>query len=93
MATNSFLRRAEGTPYADGYFRVKFKFTDEFPTAPPKCECSFLLLHTSADNTLDRLVCNEDIPSQCFQLWRDLCEHTEKGLEVNVWDWPYPHHR
>lgn len=27
----------EGTPYAGGYFRVKFKFTDEFPAAPPKC--------------------------------------------------------
>jgi ubiquitin-conjugating enzyme E2 S len=28
---------SEGTPYAGGYFRVKFKFTEEFPAAPPKC--------------------------------------------------------
>jgi ubiquitin-conjugating enzyme E2 S len=27
----------EGTPYAGGYFNVKFKFTEEFPAAPPKC--------------------------------------------------------
>ncbi|KAF8200303.1 ubiquitin-conjugating enzyme/RWD-like protein [Pholiota molesta] len=26
----------EGTPYAGGYFRVKFRFTEEFPAAPPK---------------------------------------------------------
>jgi len=34
---DSFPPRAEGTPYASGYFRVRFKFTDEFPAAPPKC--------------------------------------------------------
>ena len=28
---------AEGTPYAGGYFRVRFNFTEEFPAAPPKC--------------------------------------------------------
>ena len=28
---------SEGTPYAGGYFRIKFKFTEEFPAAPPKC--------------------------------------------------------
>lgn len=28
----------EGTPYAGGFFKVKFKFTEEFPAAPPKCE-------------------------------------------------------
>lgn len=30
-------RLVEGTPYAGGYFRVKFRFTEEFPAAPPKC--------------------------------------------------------
>ena len=30
-------RPIDGTPYAGGYFRVKFKFTEEFPAAPPKC--------------------------------------------------------
>ncbi len=30
-------RDAEGTPYAGGYFRVRFNFTEEFPAAPPKC--------------------------------------------------------
>jgi len=26
-----------GTPYEGGYFRVKFSFTEEFPSAPPRC--------------------------------------------------------
>lgn len=28
---------SEGTPYAGGYFTVRFKFTEQFPAAPPKC--------------------------------------------------------
>ena len=35
---------AEGTPYAGGYFRVRFNFTEEFPAAPPKCESSSEML-------------------------------------------------
>ncbi len=30
---------SEGTPYAGGYFKVKFRFTNEFPAVPPKCMC------------------------------------------------------
>lgn len=36
---------SEGTPYAGGYFRVKFKFTEEFPAAPPKCSCSYSIFY------------------------------------------------
>ncbi|KIY44868.1 ubiquitin-conjugating enzyme E2s, partial [Fistulina hepatica ATCC 64428] len=32
------IQGPEGTPYSGGYFRVKFKFTSEFPSAPPKCK-------------------------------------------------------
>lgn len=32
------LALTEGTPYAGGYFKVKCKFTEEFPAAPPKCK-------------------------------------------------------
>ncbi|KAG6886375.1 hypothetical protein C0992_004327 [Termitomyces sp. T32_za158] len=32
------IQGPEGTPYAGGYFKVKFKFTEEFPAAPPKCK-------------------------------------------------------
>jgi len=35
----------EGTPYAGGYFRVKFKFTEEFPAAPPKCWFATKIFH------------------------------------------------
>jgi ubiquitin-protein ligase len=34
-------RGSVDTPYAGGYFRVKFKFTEEFPAAPPKCTLPF----------------------------------------------------
>lgn len=43
--------------------------------------------------TFGRLVCNEDFPSQRLQFWRDLCEHAQKGLEINIWHWPYSRHR
>ncbi|KAH9837890.1 ubiquitin-conjugating enzyme/RWD-like protein [Rhodofomes roseus] len=35
----------EGTPYAGGYFRVKFSFTEEFPAAPPKCRMITKIFH------------------------------------------------
>lgn len=38
-------RVVEGTPYAGGYFRVKFRFTEEFPAAPPKCTSTLLIGH------------------------------------------------
>ena len=42
LSYNTLLTRlpAEGTPYAGGYFRVRFNFTEEFPAAPPKCTSS-----------------------------------------------------
>lgn len=42
-----FVLIVEGTPYAGGYFRVKFKFTEEFPAAPPKCAFNNLILLSS----------------------------------------------
>lgn len=41
----------EGTPYAGGYFRVKFKFTDEFPAAPPKCWLATKIFHPNVSTT------------------------------------------
>ncbi|KAG1733742.1 ubiquitin-conjugating enzyme/RWD-like protein [Suillus lakei] len=35
----------EQTPYAGGYFRVRFQFTHEFPTAPPKCWFATKIFH------------------------------------------------
>ncbi|KAF8889129.1 ubiquitin-conjugating enzyme/RWD-like protein [Infundibulicybe gibba] len=40
-----------GTPYAGGYFRVKFKFTEEFPAAPPKCWFATKIFHPNVSNT------------------------------------------
>lgn len=41
---------ADGTPYEGGYFKVKFKFTEEFPAAPPKCKQTRSLLHIRHPN-------------------------------------------
>ena len=49
LGSNSTATRGplvEGTPYAGGYFRVKFRFTNEFPAAPPKC-LSILLAYAT----------------------------------------------
>jgi len=37
LDVTGIIEGPEGTPYARGYFRVKFKFTDDFPAAPPTC--------------------------------------------------------
>ncbi|TFY80742.1 hypothetical protein EWM64_g3272, partial [Hericium alpestre] len=37
LDVTGIIEGPEGTPYAGGYFKVKFKFTEEFPAAPPKC--------------------------------------------------------
>ncbi|KAF7345016.1 Ubiquitin-conjugating enzyme E2 S-B [Mycena venus] len=40
----------EGTPYAGGYFKVKFTFTEEFPAAPPKCWFATKIFHPNVSN-------------------------------------------
>ncbi|KAL0952843.1 hypothetical protein HGRIS_007068 [Hohenbuehelia grisea] len=45
LDVTGIIEGPEGTPYAGGYFRVKFKFTDEFPAAPPKCWFATKIFH------------------------------------------------
>ncbi|KAJ7191636.1 ubiquitin-conjugating enzyme/RWD-like protein [Mycena pura] len=40
----------EGTPYAGGYFKVKFNFTEEFPAAPPKCWFATKIFHPNVSS-------------------------------------------
>ncbi|TFK97581.1 ubiquitin-conjugating enzyme/RWD-like protein, partial [Pterulicium gracile] len=40
----------EGTPYSGGYFRVKFRFTEEFPAAPPKCAMMTKIFHPNVSS-------------------------------------------
>ncbi|KAG1740185.1 ubiquitin-conjugating enzyme/RWD-like protein [Suillus paluster] len=40
----------EQTPYAGGYFRVRFQFTHEFPTAPPKCWFATKIFHPNVSS-------------------------------------------
>ncbi|KAF5337995.1 hypothetical protein D9758_014336 [Tetrapyrgos nigripes] len=41
----------EGTPYAGGYFRVKFRFTEEFPAAPPRCTLITKIFHPNVSSS------------------------------------------
>lgn len=45
LDVTGIIEGPEGTPYAGGYFRVRFQFTEEFPAAPPKCWFSTKLFH------------------------------------------------
>jgi ubiquitin-conjugating enzyme E2 S len=45
------IQGPEGTPYAGGYFKVKFKFTDEFPVAPPKCWFATKIFHPNVSSS------------------------------------------
>jgi ubiquitin-conjugating enzyme E2 S len=40
----------EQTPYTGGYFRVRFQFTHEFPTAPPKCWFATKIFHPNVSS-------------------------------------------
>ncbi|KAG6902653.1 hypothetical protein C0995_013778, partial [Termitomyces sp. Mi166 len=44
------IQGPESTPYAGGYFKVKFKFTEEFPAAPPKCWFATKIFHPNVSN-------------------------------------------
>jgi len=51
LDVTGIIEGPEGTPYAGGYFRVKFKFTDEFPAAPPKCWLATKIFHPNVSTT------------------------------------------
>ncbi|KAF8622613.1 hypothetical protein AX15_006870 [Amanita polypyramis BW_CC] len=51
MDVTGIIQGPEGTPYAGGYFRVKFKFTDEFPAAPPKCWFATKIFHPNVSSS------------------------------------------
>ena len=66
LSNRLLISSTEGTPYAGGYFRVKFKFTEEFPSAPPKCVPNAFVLYLLLILE-SRLVRNKDLPSQCWR--------------------------
>ncbi|GJE89154.1 ubiquitin-conjugating enzyme E2 [Phanerochaete sordida] len=51
LDVTGIIQGPEGTPYAGGYFRVKFKFTEEFPAAPPKCWFATKIFHPNVGPT------------------------------------------
>ncbi|TFK27280.1 hypothetical protein FA15DRAFT_666578 [Coprinopsis marcescibilis] len=51
LDVTGIIEGPEGTPYAGGYFRVRFVFTEEFPTTPPKCWFSTKLFHPNVGPT------------------------------------------
>ncbi|KAI0684226.1 ubiquitin-conjugating enzyme/RWD-like protein [Cytidiella melzeri] len=51
LDVTGIIKGPDGTPYAGGYFRVKFKFTEEFPAAPPKCWFATKIFHPNVGPT------------------------------------------
>ncbi|GBE87078.1 hypothetical protein SCP_1003250 [Sparassis crispa] len=50
LDVTGIIEGPEGTPYEGGYFRVKFKFTEEFPAAPPKCWFATKIFHPNVSS-------------------------------------------
>ncbi|TCD64853.1 hypothetical protein EIP91_003557 [Steccherinum ochraceum] len=50
LDVTGIIQGPEGTPYAGGYFRVKFNFTEEFPAAPPKCRFLSKIFHPNVSS-------------------------------------------
>jgi len=50
LDVTGIIEGPEGTPYTGGYFRVKFKFTEEFPAAPPKCWFATKIFHPNVSS-------------------------------------------
>ncbi|KAI0338597.1 hypothetical protein BDW22DRAFT_687528 [Trametopsis cervina] len=51
LDVTGIIQGPDGTPYEGGYFRVKFKFTEEFPAAPPKCWFATKIFHPNVGPT------------------------------------------
>ncbi|KAF9228107.1 hypothetical protein BS17DRAFT_773065 [Gyrodon lividus] len=50
LDVTGIIEGPEGTPYAGGYFRVRFKFVEEFPAAPPKCWFATKIFHPNVSS-------------------------------------------
>ncbi|OBZ74806.1 Ubiquitin-conjugating enzyme E2 S [Grifola frondosa] len=50
LDVTGIIEGPEGTPYAGGYFKVKFSFTEEFPAAPPKCWFATKIFHPNVSS-------------------------------------------
>ncbi|KAG8908825.1 hypothetical protein FRB99_003063 [Tulasnella sp. 403] len=53
LDVTGIIQGPDGTPYEGGYFRVKFKFTEEFPAAPPKCWFTTKIFHPNVSKAGD----------------------------------------
>ncbi|KAM6493256.1 Ubiquitin-conjugating enzyme/RWD-like protein [Amanita muscaria] len=51
MDVTGIIQGPEGTPYSGGYFKIKFRFTDEFPAAPPKCWFATKIFHPNVSSS------------------------------------------
>ncbi|KAF8556788.1 hypothetical protein OG21DRAFT_1408373, partial [Imleria badia] len=50
LDVTGIIEGPEGTPYVGGYFRVRFKFTEEFPAGPPKCWFATKIFHPNVSS-------------------------------------------
>ncbi|TIA90543.1 hypothetical protein E3P99_01543 [Wallemia hederae] len=46
-----YVQGPEGTPYQDGFFKIKFNFGADFPTSPPTCRMLTKIFHPNISKT------------------------------------------
>ncbi|TIB34666.1 hypothetical protein E3P84_01634 [Wallemia ichthyophaga] len=46
-----YVQGPEGTPYEDGFFKVKFNFGADFPNSPPNCRMLTKIFHPNISKT------------------------------------------
>ncbi|TDL15386.1 hypothetical protein BD410DRAFT_796434 [Rickenella mellea] len=51
LDVTGLIQGPAGTPYEGGYFKVKFRFTEEFPAAPPKCWFATKIFHPNVSSS------------------------------------------
>lgn len=60
-----YVQGPEGTPYEDGFFKVKFNFGADFPNSPPNC--TRIIDYVNPRLQLSRQDANQDIPPKYQQ--------------------------
>ena len=74
---------------AGGQFRIKLVLSKDFPASPPKGFFLTKIFHPNvAKHCISKMFVETVISG--WSHWRDMCEHTEKGLDTRSWDQTHP---
>ena len=70
------------TPYQGGQFCVKLALSKDYPASPPKGNLETEFDESNSQLDCCRLLPDQDISPQCWTHRRDMCQHSEEGLEA-----------